>query len=122
MNQQYWQSKVDIALNGKQQGKTKNYRPMTYEAASSLKKKQQDPDTRSRHLNQPTVALVRKREKSATFHVFFVKSWPRHDAQRAKFAKKVHKPPLRANVINLGLNEFNASLWVPWIPSEPKKL
>ena len=42
--QQYWQSKVDISLNGKQQEKTKNYRPMTYEAASSLKKV-----TRSRH-------------------------------------------------------------------------
>ena len=27
--------------------------------------------------------------------------------QRAKFAKKVHKPPLRVNVINFELNGFN---------------
>ena len=29
-------------------------------------------------------------------------------AQRAKFAKKVHKPPLRVNVIAFELNGFNA--------------
>ena len=40
--------------------------------------------------------------------------------QRAKLLKKVHKPPLRANAINLELNEFNASIWVPWSPSDPK--
>jgi hypothetical protein len=34
-------------------------------------------------------------------------------AQRAKFAKKVHKPLLRVNVIDFELNEFNASIWVP---------
>ena len=45
-----------------------------------------------------------------------------HDTQRAKFAKKVHKPPLRVNVINFELNGFNASIWVPWSPSDPKKL
>ena len=43
-------------------------------------------------------------------------------AQRAKFAKKVHKPPLRVNAINFELNGFNASIWVPWSPSDPKKL
>ena len=43
-------------------------------------------------------------------------------AQRAKFAKKVHKPPLRVNAINLELNGFNASIWVPWIASDPQKL
>ena len=30
--------------------------------------------------------------------------------QRAKFAEKVHKPPLAVNVINFELNEFNASI------------
>ena len=44
------------------------------------------------------------------------------DAQRAKFAKKVHKPPLRVNVINFELNGFNASIWIPWSPPDPKKL
>ena len=34
-------------------------------------------------------------------------------AQRAKFAKKVHKPPPRFNVINFELNWFDASIWVP---------
>ena len=33
--------------------------------------------------------------------------------QRAKFARKVHKPPLGANVINFELNGFNVFLWVP---------
>ena len=37
-------------------------------------------------------------------------------AQRAKFAKKVHKPPLGFIVINFGLNGFNASIWVPQTP------
>ena len=31
-------------------------------------------------------------------------------AQRAKFVKKVHKPPLRVNVDNFELNEFNTLL------------
>ena len=44
-----------------------------------------------------------------------------HCTQRAKFAKKVHIPPLRVNVINFELNGFNASIWVPWSPSDPKK-
>jgi hypothetical protein len=39
-------------------------------------------------------------------------SWP--GAQRAKIAKKVHKPPLGVNVINFELNMFNAFIWVPW--------
>ena len=51
-----------------------------------------------------------------------VASPPHRAAQRAKFAKKVHKPPLRVNVINFELNGFNASIWVPWSPSDPKKL
>ena len=42
-------------------------------------------------------------------------------AQRAKFAKKVHKPPLGVHVINFELNWFNASIWVPCNPSDPKK-
>ena len=42
--------------------------------------------------------------------------------QRAKFAQKVHKPPLEVNVINFELNECNAFIWVPWSPSDPKKL
>ena len=45
----------------------------------------------------------------------------RRGAQRAKFAKKVHKPPLGVNVINFELNWFNASIWVPCNPSDPKK-
>ena len=43
-------------------------------------------------------------------------------AQRAKFAEKVKKPPLGIIVINFELNGFNASLCVPWSPSEYKKL
>ena len=43
-------------------------------------------------------------------------------AQRAKIAEKVHKPPLAVSVINFELNGFNASIWVPWSPSESKKL
>jgi hypothetical protein len=42
--------------------------------------------------------------------------------QRAKIAKKVHKPPLAVNVINFELNGFKASIWVLWSPSESKKL
>ena len=40
--------------------------------------------------------------------------------QRAKFAQKVHKPPLGVNVINFELNGFNVFLWVPWSLSESK--
>ena len=40
-------------------------------------------------------------------------------AQRAKIVKKVHKPPLRVNVLKF---ELNGSIWVPWSPSNPKKL
>ena len=36
--------------------------------------------------------------------------------QRAKFAEKVHKPPLGLKVINFELNGFNASIWVPQTP------
>ena len=42
--------------------------------------------------------------------------------QRAKFSKKVHKPALGVNVIDFELNVLNASIWVPWSPSESKKL
>ena len=41
--------------------------------------------------------------------------------RRAKFAKKVHKPPLGVNVIDFELNGFNASIWVPWSSSDLKK-
>ena len=41
-------------------------------------------------------------------------------AQRAKFARKVHKPPLGVNVINFELNGSNVFLWVPWSLSESK--
>ena len=44
-------------------------------------------------------------------------------APRAKFAEKVHKPPLWVIVIKLiELNGLDASIWVPWSPSDPKKL
>ena len=42
--------------------------------------------------------------------------------ERAKLAKKVHKPPLLVNVMEFELNGFNASIWVPWTSSDPKKL
>ena len=42
-------------------------------------------------------------------------------AQRAKFAWKVHKPPLWVNVINFEINGLDASMWVPWSPLDPKK-
>ena len=47
------------------------------------------------------------------------KRWNRSclGAQRAKLARKVHKPPL---VINFELNGFNVFLWVPWSLSESK--
>ena len=61
-----------------------------------------------------------------TFHLFLVTLTTAKDrfsgAQRAKFAKKVHKPPLRVNVISFELNGFNASIWVPWSLPDPKKL
>ena len=40
--------------------------------------------------------------------------------QRAKFARKVHKPPLGVNVINVELNGFNVFILVPWSLSESK--
>ena len=40
--------------------------------------------------------------------------------QRAKFAEKVYKPPLGVNVNNFELNGLDASIWVPWSPSDPK--
>ena len=43
------------------------------------------------------------------------------DAQMAKFVEKVHKPPLWINVIHFELNGLDASAWVPWSPSDPKK-
>ena len=42
-------------------------------------------------------------------------------AQRARFVKKVHKPPLGVNFINIELNKFIGSIWVSWNPSDPKK-
>ena len=41
-------------------------------------------------------------------------------AHRGKIAEKVHKPPLGVNIINFELNGFNASIWVPWSPSDQK--
>ena len=43
-------------------------------------------------------------------------------AQWAKFAKKVHKPPLRVDIINLELNGFNASIWVRFESLRPQKV
>ena len=41
--------------------------------------------------------------------------------QRAKLAEKVHKPPLRVNVINFEVNGFNASIYgSPGVPQTPK--
>ena len=48
--------------------------------------------------------------------------WKQTDAQRAKIAEKVHKPPLWVNVVNFELNGFNAFIWVPWSLSDLKKL
>ena len=42
--------------------------------------------------------------------------------QRAKFAKKVHKPPLWVIVIYFELNGLDASIWVPWSPLRPQKV
>ena len=46
---------------------------------------------------------------------------PRCSTQWAKFAKKVHKRTLGVNIINFELDWFNASIWVPWDPSDSKK-
>ena len=46
--------------------------------------------------------------------------WPRA-AQRAKFAKKVHKPPLWININNFELNGLDASIWISWSSSDSKK-
>ena len=42
-------------------------------------------------------------------------------AHRAKFVKKVHKPPLGVNVIKFELNGFNVSISVFWSPTDPPK-
>ena len=42
-------------------------------------------------------------------------------AQRAKFAEKVHKPPLWVNVINFELNGLDASIMVPLKSHRPQK-
>ena len=44
-----------------------------------------------------------------------------HGTQRAKFSKNVHKPPHWVNVINFELDGLDASIWVPWKHSDPKK-
>ena len=46
--------------------------------------------------------------------------YQRYAGQRAKFAKKVHKPPLRVHVINFKLNRFITPIWIPWNPQTPK--
>ena len=45
-----------------------------------------------------------------------------YSTQRDKINEKVHKPPLRVNLISFKLNGFNASIWVPWSSSDPKTL
>ena len=47
---------------------------------------------------------------------YFLTRHPVTAAQRAKFAEKVHKPPLRGDAINFELNGFNASILVPQTP------
>ena len=44
-----------------------------------------------------------------------------HGTQRAKIAKKVHKPPLAVNVINFELNGFDASYGSPGVPQSRKR-
>ena len=75
--------------------------------------------------------ISRNEKKKLLFFIFCIfscyiaarlmQTWVGEASQRAKFAKKVHKPPLRVNAINFELNGFNASIWVPWSPSHPKK-
>ena len=47
-------------------------------------------------------------------------STARTAVQRAKFAKKVHKPPLRVNVINFELNGYNHQYGSLGVPQTPK--
>ena len=46
----------------------------------------------------------------------------RDAAQRATIVKKVHKPPLKVNVISFELSGFNVFSWVPESLSELKRL
>ena len=65
--------------------------------------------------------LYRQKEKDDAFLNACVRQPQRRAPQRAKFAKKVHKPPLRVNVINFELNGFNTSIWVPFgVPQTSK--
>ena len=70
---------------------------------------------KSKHLKS---ILILFWEKTAPYVAF---SFLPSASQRAKFAEKVHKPPLWVNVINFELNGLDASIWVPWSPSDPKK-
>jgi hypothetical protein len=45
-----------------------------------------------------------------------------HGTQRAKFAEKVHKPPLWINVIDFELNGFNAIHMGPLESLRPQKV
>ena len=45
-----------------------------------------------------------------------------YNTQKAKITKKVHKPPLGINAINFESKGFNASIRVPWSPSDTKML
>jgi hypothetical protein len=63
-----------------------------------------------------------------TYFCYTIRSSPptRRAAERlphpwAKFAEKVHKPPFWFNVINFELNGIDASIRVPWSPSDPQK-
>ena len=57
-------------------------------------------------------ARVRNRVKTCAAHTAQYCRRTAAAAQRAKFDGKVHKPPLRFNVINFELNGSNEFLWV----------
>ena len=70
-------------------------------------------------------SLIPYKDSSRPQRLAVVEAKSRKDAAAHKglnSPKKVHKPPLRVNAINFELNGFNASIWVPWSPSHPKKL
>ena len=64
------------------------------------------------------------RQRISQKPIYDLHCWYKTEArasQRAKFAEKVHKPPLWVHVINFVLNGLDASIWIPWSPSDPKK-
>ena len=58
---------------------------------------------------------------SLTLSAYYARETHARALHRAKFSEKVHKPSLGVNVINFELNVFNASILVPWSPSDSKK-